>query len=128
MIESLSAGVYYRRKEVAVVKGQTYIILAIIFALLVAIFAVINVDPVQVDYLFGSGEAPLILVILISVLMGGIITASVGSLRYFRLKQNYRSLEKKMQNGTENTPEEPTVSEKDEEKGSNDEPDKHKDR
>ncbi|AKG04227.1 hypothetical protein AAV35_005140 [Salimicrobium jeotgali] len=109
-------------------KGQTYIILAIIFALLVAIFAVINVDPVQVDYLFGSGEAPLILVILISVLMGGIITASVGSLRYFRLKQNYRSLEKKMQNGTENTPEEPTVSEKDEEKGSNDEPDKHKDR
>ncbi|SDX66239.1 MULTISPECIES: LapA family protein [Salimicrobium] len=109
-------------------KGQTYIILAIIFALLVAIFAVINVDPVQVDYLFGSGEAPLILVILISVLMGGIITASVGSLRYFRLKQNYRSLEKKMQNDTENAPEEPTANEKDEDKDLDDNPDKHKDR
>ncbi|WP_347862678.1 lipopolysaccharide assembly protein LapA domain-containing protein [Salimicrobium sp. PL1-032A] len=78
-------------------KGQSYIILAIVFALLVAIFAVINVEPVQVNYLFGTGEAPLILVILISVLMGGVITASVGALRYFRLKRDYKNLEKKAQ-------------------------------
>ncbi|SIS36689.1 LapA family protein [Salimicrobium flavidum] len=78
-------------------KGQSYIILAIIFALLVAVFAVINVDAVQVNYLFGSGEAPLILVILISVLMGGVITASVGALRYFRLKRDYKKLEKKLE-------------------------------
>ncbi|SDI93270.1 LapA family protein [Salimicrobium halophilum] len=101
-------------------KGQSYIILAIVFALLVAIFAVINVDPVQVNYLFGSGEAPLILVILISVLMGGVITASVGALRYFRLKRDYKNLEKKQdtnqsavaegkQNEEENSAERQTV-------------------
>lgn len=75
-------------------KGQTYLILAFIFALLIAVFAVINVDPVQVNYLFGSGEAPLILVILISVLLGGLTTASVGAVRYFKLKRENRSLRK----------------------------------
>ncbi|MEC3882594.1 lipopolysaccharide assembly protein LapA domain-containing protein [Halobacillus sp. HZG1] len=68
-------------------KGQSYLILAFVFALVIAIFAVINVDPVQVNYLFGSGEAPLILVILISVLLGGLATASVGALRYYKLKR-----------------------------------------
>ncbi|QAS54084.1 LapA family protein [Halobacillus litoralis] len=76
-------------------KGQTYLILAFIFALLIAIFAVINVDPVQVNYLFGSGEAPLILVILISVLLGGLATASVGAVRYFKLKRENRTLKEK---------------------------------
>ncbi|UOQ93841.1 lipopolysaccharide assembly protein LapA domain-containing protein [Halobacillus shinanisalinarum] len=73
-------------------KGQTYIILALIFALLIAVFAVINVDPVQVNYLFGTGEAPLILVIIVSVLMGVLITASVGAVRFFRLQRENRSL------------------------------------
>jgi uncharacterized integral membrane protein len=73
-------------------KGQTYIISALIFAILIAIFAVINVEPVQVNYLFGTGEAPLILVILISVLLGGLATASVGAVRYYKLKRENRSL------------------------------------
>ncbi|WP_226583305.1 lipopolysaccharide assembly LapA domain-containing protein [Halobacillus litoralis] len=76
-------------------KGQTYLISAFIFALLIAVFAVINVDPVQVNYLFGSGEAPLILVILVSVLLGGLATASVGAVRYFKLKRENRSLKEK---------------------------------
>ncbi|SDM99552.1 LapA family protein [Sediminibacillus halophilus] len=75
-------------------KGQSYIILALIFALIVAIFAVINVEPVEVDYLFGTGNAPLILVILISVLMGGLITAAVGSVKVLRLQREVRSLKK----------------------------------
>ncbi|WP_153464647.1 MULTISPECIES: lipopolysaccharide assembly LapA domain-containing protein [Sediminibacillus] len=76
-------------------KGQSYIILALIFALIVAIFAVINVEPVEVDYLFGTGNAPLILVILISVLMGGLITAAVGWVKVLRLQKEVRSLKKK---------------------------------
>ncbi|WP_058307279.1 LapA family protein [Gracilibacillus massiliensis] len=72
-------------------KGQTYIILAVVFAVVIAIFAVINVDPVEVDYLFGSGEAPLILIILFSVLMGAIITASVGVIRVIRLQKELRA-------------------------------------
>ncbi|WP_051353128.1 LapA family protein [Thalassobacillus devorans] len=76
-------------------KGQYYWILALIFALLIAVFAVINVDPVEVNYLFGSGEAPLILVILISVLMGGIVTATLGAVRVYRLQREVKKLRSK---------------------------------
>ncbi|ALX48181.1 LapA family protein [Lentibacillus amyloliquefaciens] len=68
-------------------RGQTYVIFAIIFVIIVAVFAVINVNPVEVNYLFGSGEAPLILVILFSVLMGGIITAAAGLVKIIRLQR-----------------------------------------
>ncbi|RWZ59971.1 DUF1049 domain-containing protein [Halobacillus fulvus] len=77
-------------------KGQTYILLALLFAVLIAIFAVINVDAVQVNYLFGTGEAPLILVILFSVLLGGLATASVGAIRYFKLKRENKSLKQQL--------------------------------
>ncbi|MDC3412432.1 LapA family protein [Terrihalobacillus insolitus] len=73
-------------------RGQTNIILALVFAVFVAIFAVINVDPVQVNYLFGNGEAPLVLVILISVLMGGVITAAVGAVKLIRLQRKIKTL------------------------------------
>ncbi|MYL29032.1 DUF1049 domain-containing protein [Halobacillus halophilus] len=78
-------------------KGQTYIISALIFAVVIAVFAVINVENVEVNYLFGTGEAPLILVILVSVLLGGLATASVGAVRYFRLRRENRSLQEKLQ-------------------------------
>lgn len=73
-------------------RGQTYVILALVFTIVIAIFAVINVDPVEVNYLFGSGEAPLILVILFSVLMGGIVTAAVGLMRMIHLQRERKSL------------------------------------
>lgn len=85
-------------------KGQTYVIFAIIFVIIVAIFAVINVDPVEVNYLFGTGEAPLIFVILFSVLMGGIIMAAVGIVKVFRLQRENKSLRKEnkqLQDATE---------------------------
>jgi len=79
-------------------KGQTYIILALIFAVIVAIFAVINVEPVEVDYLFGAGQAPLILVILISVLMGGLITAAFGTFHLLKLQKQIRMLQRENSN------------------------------
>ncbi|UOQ47329.1 lipopolysaccharide assembly protein LapA domain-containing protein [Gracilibacillus caseinilyticus] len=72
-------------------KGQTYLILAVLFAVIIAIFAVINVDPVEVNYLFGTGEAPLILIILFSVLMGVVITAASGVVRILRLQRELRA-------------------------------------
>ncbi|WP_042223357.1 LapA family protein [Oceanobacillus manasiensis] len=75
-------------------KGQGYVILAIIFVIIVAVFAVTNVNPVEVNYLFWTAESPLILIILFSVLMGGIITAAVGVIRMFRLQRQVRSLQK----------------------------------
>ena len=73
-------------------RGQSYIILAFIFALIVAVFAVINVESVEVNYLFGTGNAPLILVILVSVLMGGLITAAFGIVRLIRLQRENNTL------------------------------------
>ncbi|WP_112181452.1 MULTISPECIES: lipopolysaccharide assembly LapA domain-containing protein [Paraliobacillus] len=77
-------------------KGQTHIILALIFALIVAVFAVINVAPVEVDYLFGTGQAPLVLVILVSVLMGGLITSAFGIFRLLQYQKQVRSLKKEI--------------------------------
>lgn len=73
-------------------KGQTYVILSIIFVIIVAVFAVTNVDAVEVNYLFWTQESPLILVILFSVLMGGIITASVGAIRIYRIQRELKRL------------------------------------
>src|SRR5690625_2501218 len=75
-------------------KGQSYVILAIIFIIIVAVFAVTNVDAVEVNYLFWRAESPLILIVLFSVLMGVIITAAVGSLKIFRLQRELKALKK----------------------------------
>ncbi|MFC0270127.1 lipopolysaccharide assembly LapA domain-containing protein [Metabacillus herbersteinensis] len=73
---------------------QWSIILAILFALIIAVFAVINVDPVEVDYLFGTSQWPLVLVILGSVLMGGFIIASTGVVRIIALQRKLKAAEK----------------------------------
>ncbi|WP_224925466.1 LapA family protein [Bacillus pumilus] len=73
-------------------KQQWTIILAFIFVLIVSVFAVINVRPVQVDYLFGSAEWPLILVIIGSVLMGGLIVAFAGIFQIVKLKRELKAL------------------------------------
>ncbi|WP_242730774.1 LapA family protein [Bacillus altitudinis] len=73
-------------------KQQWTIILAFIFVLIVSVFAVINVRPVQVDYLFGTAEWPLILVIIGSVLMGGLIVAFAGIFQIVKLKRELKVL------------------------------------
>ncbi|WLR56224.1 lipopolysaccharide assembly protein LapA domain-containing protein [Mesobacillus subterraneus] len=76
-------------------KFQWTLLLGLAFALIVAVFAVINVDPVTVNYLFGESEWPLILVILGSVLMGGLIVGSVGLFRMFVLQREVKTLKKR---------------------------------
>lgn len=78
-------------------KGQTGFIVAVAFALIIAIFAVINVDSVEVNYLFGTGQAPLILIILGSVLMGGLIGGVFGAIRNYKLKRTNRTLQRRIQ-------------------------------
>lgn len=75
-------------------KIQWNFILALLFALIVAIFAVINVDSVQIDYLFGTAKIPLILIILGSALLGGFITGSFGLVRSYKLQKQIKSLTK----------------------------------
>lgn len=42
----------------------------VILAILITLFAVFNLKEVKVSYVFGAGKAPLIIVIVISVLVG----------------------------------------------------------
>ncbi|MCM3708599.1 MULTISPECIES: LapA family protein [Cytobacillus] len=75
-------------------KFQWTLLLGILFALIVAVFAVINVDNVTVNYLFGESQWPLILVILGSVLMGGLIVGSVGIVRIYSLQRQVKLLKR----------------------------------
>ncbi|MBO1514803.1 LapA family protein [Metabacillus bambusae] len=75
-------------------KRQWSIILAIIFTIIIAVFAVINVESVEVDYLFGTAEWPLVLIILGSVLMGGFMIATTGVVRILSLQRRLKLAEK----------------------------------
>jgi uncharacterized integral membrane protein len=46
----------------------------VVLAILITLFAVLNLRSVKVDWIFGSGHAPLIIVIVISVLVGILLT------------------------------------------------------
>jgi uncharacterized integral membrane protein len=46
----------------------------VVLAVLITLFAVLNLDEVKVDWIFGSGRAPLIVVIVISLLVGILLT------------------------------------------------------
>lgn len=73
-------------------KVQWSLIFGLAAALIIAVFAVINVEAVKVNYLFGVAEWPLILVILGSVLMGGIIIGGVGMVRIYKLQLELKRL------------------------------------
>ncbi len=76
-------------------KMQWSLIFGIIFALIIAVFAVINVNDVQVNYLFGEASWPLVLVILGSVFMGGFVIGSVGLVRVYSLRRELNRTEKR---------------------------------
>ncbi len=46
----------------------------VILAILITLFAVFNLKTVEVNWIFGSGHAPLIIVIVVSVLVGVVLT------------------------------------------------------
>lgn len=77
-------------------KLQWTLILALLFALLTGIFAVINVETVHVNFLFATTDIPLILVILGSTLLGSLIVGLFGIIRQYKLQRHIRSLEKQL--------------------------------
>lgn len=63
---------------------QAGVIVAIVFAILVSVFALQNAQPVDINFLTLHGEASLALVILISVAVGAVILGMLNL--YSRLK------------------------------------------
>lgn len=96
-------------------KGQTYLILTIVFVIIISIFSVLNVGEVEVNYLFWSGSTPLIFVILFSVLLGGILATIVGSRKYFQVKRENRKLQQQIKTPHKNADSDKTASVKKEE-------------
>lgn len=77
-------------------KAQWNLILGLLFALIVAIFAVVNVDSVRVNYVFGYTELPLILIIFGSALLGGLVVGMFGIFRQYSLQRRIKKLEKEL--------------------------------
>jgi lipopolysaccharide assembly protein A len=94
----------YINKGVGLLRTQWLLILALVFALVTAVFAVINVDPVQVNFLFSTTNIPLILIIVGSTLLGGIIVGIFGFARQYQLQKKIRLLENELKNNPLKTP------------------------
>lgn len=75
-----------------IMKAQWSLILMLLFAVIIAIFAVINVNPVEVNFLFGYADVPLILLILGSALFGGLAVGMFGIYRLFRTQRELKKL------------------------------------
>ncbi|HZG86916.1 LapA family protein [Paenibacillus sp.] len=78
-------------------KQQWSLILGFFFALVVAVFSVLNVESVPVDYAFGTASFPLIVVILASAFAGGLTVGLFGTIRILRQSRDIRQLRKELQ-------------------------------
>jgi uncharacterized integral membrane protein len=70
---------------------QLTYILALLFALVVAVFALLNAQPVTVDFVFNEFQISLALVILVSAFAGAIILGFLGIFR--KVKEGFRARE-----------------------------------
>lgn len=75
---------------------MTRLILALFFALCVSMFAVINVTPAPIHYLFGVSSVPLVLIILGAACFGGLIVGLLGAVGHFRWRRENRQLKEQI--------------------------------
>ncbi|MCM3710795.1 LapA family protein [Sporosarcina luteola] len=77
-------------------KMQWSLILSILFAIIIAVFAILNIESVQVNYLFGKAHLPLILVILFTALLGAAISGFMAMFRSIHANRQINELKKEM--------------------------------
>lgn len=82
--------------EVNFVKGQYYTILALIFAIIVAIFAISNAGPVDISFLYWHYSISQALVILLSAAIGAIIVGIIGLFGQIRYSVTIKSLKNRV--------------------------------
>jgi putative membrane protein len=71
---------------------QWSLFLSLVFALIVAIFSLSNVEEVPVNFLFTKTYIPLILLILSSALAGAMIVGLYGIFRQYKLQREIKRL------------------------------------
>jgi lipopolysaccharide assembly protein A len=77
-------------------KTQWSLVMALLFSLVVAIFAIVNNEMVPVNFLFGSVEVSAVLLILGSAAAGAIIMTFLSLVRHVRVGFEVRDLKKKI--------------------------------
>lgn len=75
-------------------KFQWELVLGLLFAVIIAVFAVVNVDPVQVNYIFGKAQWPLVLVILCSALLGAAISTFIAMFKAVLANRRIKEFQK----------------------------------
>jgi uncharacterized integral membrane protein len=74
---------------------MAYLLVALLGAA-IALFAVQNNNPVVIRFLVWQAEGALSLVVLLSVLVGIILTALLGVVRHWKLRSRIRQLEDRL--------------------------------
>ncbi|EGA89125.1 hypothetical protein GPDM_11655 [Planococcus donghaensis MPA1U2] len=77
-------------------KLQWLLLIGLVFAVIIAVFAVVNVDEVPVNYVFGEAEWPLILVILASALLGFLLSSVLAIMRNYQMQRRVKALQKEI--------------------------------
>ncbi|MEK4426369.1 LapA family protein [Solibacillus sp. FSL K6-1523] len=75
---------------------QWVLVIGLLFAIAVAIFATVNVTEVPINYVFGEARWPLVLVIFGSVFAGVIISLCFSLFRIFSSRQQVKSIQKEL--------------------------------
>ncbi|PIC80662.1 hypothetical protein CSV75_02395 [Sporosarcina sp. P18a] len=78
-------------------KFQWTVLVGLLFAVFIALFAVFNVESVSVNYFFGTEMIPLVLIILGSALLGAIISGFFAIYKTYRNGRRVKELEKQVQ-------------------------------
>lgn len=87
---------FFLMKGESYMKFQWNLLIGLLFAIIIAIFAVINVDAVQVNYVFGQAQWPLILVILGAALLGAMVSGFVAMFLAFQSNRRIKEFQKEM--------------------------------
>lgn len=72
-------------------------ILSLIFAAIVAVFALKNGDKVLIDFIFTKVEVSQAIVIFLSAILGAVVVAILSGVKNIKYKKEIRDLNKKIQ-------------------------------
>lgn len=73
-------------------------IVALIFAIIIAVFALNNAEKVMIDFIFTEVQLSQALVIFLSSILGAAVTAILGSVRNYKLSKETKEVGKELDN------------------------------
>lgn len=77
-------------------KKQTGFVLGLILALIVVIFAIMNVETIAINFGFSKVELPLILILLICLVLGALIAVLLSTGTTMSLKRQAKQTQKEL--------------------------------